>query len=492
MQQEKQYISNDERWNGGLAEESRFDVANSGRFLIGADIRSDAGLFSVAHKPVRHDNGVVAGEIDWIEPRPEFDEVYYYGGNKIYKEENDVTTLLHEMDQDDPNGQGLAHFDGYLYYRTATRLGRYDYNATFDDDWQVGLSSSPYWSPLQVVKNVLLVGHGRYVGTIDDVGYWTPERITLPPDYHVRSIFRSGSYAIILATYGKEIGKSEKGMAFIWDTTAKSYNDYIPLDGNPHAGISHKNRIIIFAGQKTTIQESLLGTTDIVQTLPRLADADTAEIYPGAVDIWRNLVHFGISAGTSNTVIRAVYNWGAKNIKAPHSLNPEFPTSMFDTSGDIDNDLLSSSVQITACKKIGTTLRYAFKSGSTYGVDQIDLSQYQSQAIFRSLAIDLGTPLMKTTERGLIELANKINENETVTLKLSTEPWEDEDFSSSEAASMSVSTEDEKVLEFATVVNDAPIRGRDLHYELRIAGTGSTRPVVKRVAISQMIDPDVL
>lgn len=493
MAQESKYFWKQDRWNGGLSEDSRIAAWAGGfRFGIGCDIRTDSGLLKVAKKPVLHNN-IEVGEIDWFEIDPVTRAVYMYGQNKIYKEQDGNTTVLRTLTADSPNGQGLRDFDGFLYYRTATNLGRLNYETgEFDDDWQQGLSSCVHWSPMEVVKNVLLVGHGRYIGTVDDVGFWTPQRLVLPPDYNVRDIFRAGSFAVILATKGTNITDSEDGLMFLWDTTSQNYNDYIPLDGNPHAGIAHKNKIVVFAGQQTTIQESLGGMTEIVQSIPNIEDGDTAEIYPGAVDIWRNMVHFGISDGTSETVIRALYNWGAKNSKFPSVLNAEFPTSVFDASG-LSADLYGTGIKITACKKIGTTLRFAFKSGNTYGICQIDTTQYQNQAVWRSLAFDRESPYIKTPDKLLTELAGSLAINESVIVKISPDPYGDPAFSNTD--DVNTITEDDlgsKVIELPIVTSSKPIRSRDMHVELRLKGTGATRPSVKRTWVEILEDSDQL
>lgn len=475
------FLWKDDRWLGGLSEDSRIGYPGAFRFGIGIDYRTDTGYLGVARKPVRHNDDPITDPIYWIEQDPNTGDVYYYGGRHIYKESKGHTTIIYEVTEDGAKGQGLRYFDHALYFRSPTKLGQLDLTTgDIDPDWQTGLATTRLWGPMCGVKNVMLFGHGRYVGTVDDVQFTNQQALVLPPDYFCRSIFRAGSFAVILATYGEKITDSEKGMMFLWDTTSDVYNDDIPIDGNPHAGVALKNKILIIAGQQPTIQESLGGQTEIIQGIPHIEDGKTAEVYPGAVDGWRNMMHFGISDGTSETAIRAVYSYGSKKSGINVSLNPEFPTSAFDIS-HVMSDLLSSGVQITACKQIGNTFRFACAQNGQYWIDQIDMNQYQYQAIHRTLAFDNTDPYEKVPMKILQELKAALQTGESVKTTISPDPFGDPDFTDT-ATNMSM-TEDEvgtKLVEMPFGAQDNPIRSRDVHIETRLMGTGATRPAVKR------------
>lgn len=490
---ENAYFWKEDRWNGGISEDSRIGNPGAFRWGIGNDIRSDSGYLGVARKPVRNNDDPITDPVYWMEEDPNTGDVYYYAGNWIYKESGGHTTKLHQVTEDGTLAQGLRYFDNAIYYRSPTKLGRLDLTTgLFDDDWRTGLQTTRKWGPMCGVKNVMLVGHGRYIGTVDDVQFWNDEALKLPPGYFVRSIFRAGSFAVILATFGEEISSSDQGMMFLWDTTSDVYNDFIPIDGNPHAGIAYKNKITIFAGQSPTIQESLGGQTEIMHGIPHIEDGATAEIYPGAVDVWRNMVHFGISGGTSETVIRGIYNYGAKNSRFPDVLNPEFPSSAFDASGNMA-DLLGSGIQITACKRIGTTFRFAVAQDGEYWVDEIDMGAYQSQAIRRSLAFDRMSPYPKAPVKLISELKGSIGEDESVEIRMSGDPYGDEDFSDTTALVELIENEEGlKLIEVPFTSADNEIRSRDLHYEVRLKGTGSTRPALKRTWVEVNEDQDQL
>lgn len=476
-----------DRWNGGESEDSRIGNLGAGRYLLGCDIQSDSGLLGVARKPTRHDPALTFADlIKWIVVNPANNDVYYYAGDKIVKESGGSYSAAKTIASgDSAAGQGLGIHDGYLYAFSATKIHRFDLNATWVDNHQTGLTSATF-HPTCNLKNLMLFGHGRYVGTIDDTQAINLTRLTLPPDYVVRSIFRAGSYAAILALKGTAISDSEEGMLFLWNGTSQNYDDFIPLDGNPHAGIALKNKMTIIAGLEPSIQESLGGMAEIQQVIPNIGDGKTCEVWPGAIDTYRRMVYFGISDGTSTGVLRAVRAWGSKNTKFPSALNPEFPISTGNVTG--------TTRQITAVKKVGTTLRFAWKDGSTYGVDAVDMTAYQTEAIFRTLAFDNRSPYEKTANRVMVELAGALATDEYVTAKISGDPYGDAAFAGDIVSKQITYAADGavKLLELPLVNETVQIRSRDIHIELRPGGTGSTRPRIKRMWLDFDEDQDQL
>ncbi len=475
---ENRYFWKQDRWNGGLSEDSRIGKDGALRYMIGADTRTDSGNLSVVFKPTLHSGTAISKLIKWIEINPSNGDTYLYGGDTIYKESGGVYSTGRTIASGAANGQGLCHFNGKLYYRTGNTLGFHDYSIGWTDSWQTGLSVETDFSPMCRFKNLLLVAHGRHIGTVDDVGFWTAQRITLPPGYKARSIFRAGSFAVILAIYGDSVFASEEGYMFLWDGTRETYNQAIPLDGNPHAGFSNKNKIMILAGQEPVIQESQGAAADFAYSIPNVGLGQTAEIYPGAIDAWRSLVYFGISGGTSLTVMRALYGWGSRKTGFETSLTPEYPPSHGGLSG--------STVKITAVKRVGTTLRFAWVNGSTYGVDQIDTTQYVNEAVVRTLAFDNRSAHEKNAYRLMVELAGALKSGEYVTASISPDPYDDPNFANIETdgATKTQKTQGMRILELPLMVNSNPIKSRDLHVELKFGGSGTTRPKPKRIWVA--------
>lgn len=479
------YYWKQDRHGGGEAEDSRIDGDGAYRYLQGCDIRSDSGLLKVARKPVAENISAitVAAPIKWIEINPSNNDVYMYGGTKIFKESGGTYSTARTLSSGTPNGEGLQHFNGKLYYRWDDKLGHFDYSSTWTDSWQTGLEVVDF-SPMCRFKNYLLVGHGRYVGVVDDLGTWDADRLVLPPNYVVRSIFRAGSFAVILATYGSSLFNSEEGMAFLWDGVSQQYNSFFPIDGNPHCGIYHHNKILIVAGQHPELIESLGGVGQVVKSIPNIGDGKTAEVWPGAIDIWQKLVHFGISDGTSSTVLRMVRSWGARNARFAEVLNPEYPVST--------GTLTGTGLQITALKRIGTTIRYAWKDGSSYGIDEIDTTQYQATAKVRTLAFDNVSPFEKIAFKVFVELAGALKENESVTVKINGDPYDDPTFAGGATVTQTENTEGARELEFPLTANAQEVRSRDVHLEIALNSATTTAPAMKRFWVELEDQDDTL
>lgn len=482
----RKYLWKQDRWYGGQSDDSRTGPAGSARYLLGWDIHDDSGLLKVGAKPVKDSSTVITKLVTWMDINPTTSDMYHYAEDTIYKEASGTYTSVHTLTGDSPNGQGMCDFNLYLYYMRDTILGRFNYDATWTDSWQTGLTSAR-WHPMYRFKNLMLIGHGRYVATVDDVGTFTLARLTLPVGYYVRQFFKVGTYVAILATKGQNITDSEDGFLFLWNGSSETYDDYKPITGNPHAGMAMNNKMVIIAGNPATIQESLGGEFKVIQQIPDIGIGKTAEVYPGAIDVWRGLIHFAISAGTSTTVLRTVNSWGVKNAKFEQVtgsvLNPAYPIST--------GTLAGTGMQITAVKKIGTTLRYAWKDSTTYGVDEIDTTLLQASATWRSLSFDRQSPYEKVADRLIIELAGALNTDETVEAKVSVEPYDDPTFiDTTSYVTGTLSTAGKKRLEVPLVVSGVPIRSADLHIEITSGGTAATKPTIKRAWIQITEDDD--
>lgn len=481
----KTYYWKNIQFNGGESEDSRIGPPGSFRYGIGNDIHRDVGQLSVGLKPTKHSASSITNVVTWIEPHPTNGDFYLYVVDHIWKVSAGVYSDVRTIGAGTPNGQGLIDFNGFLYYRTGTTLGRYDYNVTWNDSWQTGLESMTTPARPLRFKNLVLIPNGRYVATVDDVGTWNATRLKLPPGYTVRSMDRIGSYAAIVAVRGVAITDSDEGMMFLWNGIKDTYDDAIPLNGNPHAICVNDNKITIIAGEQPMIQQSVGGIAQVMHRIPNVGLGKTAEVYPGAIDKWNGRIYFGISAGTSTTVLRVVREWGAKNGAFREVSNPLYPLST--------GTLTGTGVQITALKKIGTTMYYAWKDGVTYGVDKVDTTAFQESSVLRSLVSDHETPWMKNAKRAIVELTGALKTNETVTLKIGNDPYDDPTFSdATKYATKTITTAGLKLLDMPLANIMPAIHTREMHFELTLGGSAGTKPAIKSVWVEVEENNDAL
>jgi hypothetical protein len=281
---------------------------------------------------------------------------------------------------------------------------------------------------------------------------------------------------VILAIRGNSITDSEDGYLFLWDGYTETYADYIPLNGNPHVGIAYGQNMVIFCGDRPKILKSNGAQALTYMEIPGIAPGMTAEIYPDAIEMFNNLIHFGISAGTDTTVPRMVYTYGAKNAKFNDALVPTYPTSVGLITG--------TTVKITSIKKVGSKLRFAWVSGTSKGIDQVDFTKYQSSATIRTLAYDHNTSFNKVGNHGIIELTKPLAVNESVSIKVSSRPYADPTFAGADVVSTTQATVGATRLELPLAQSSQEVSGTDLHFEVTLASSdGLSTPGVKRPLI---------
>lgn len=124
---------------------------------------------------------------------------------------------------------GARYFDGYIYYATSTKLGRYNLDATWTDNFgtfSIGASYKPMYE-----KNLsLFIGDGKYIASVDNAGTFSANALDIPEE-HTVSALTGSSYDLLIGTIiGDNV--NECG-AFLWDTYSPSWtaDDIIPDNG---------------------------------------------------------------------------------------------------------------------------------------------------------------------------------------------------------------------------------------------------------------------
>jgi hypothetical protein len=191
------------------------------------------------------------------------DVAYGVGGAKLQKFSSTAVTNAgawpHTIDKaavTAEDGEDVEVFQGALYYTynhsgTVGDIGKFDLNATFDDDWGSTVPSGfgalvggvPH--PLKAGGNdTMAFGNGRYVGLFDGTTYQT-QALDLPSNFIVVSIKWNNDRWWITANYQNLTGTNKnKASIFVWDGTTNSWELEIKLDGT--AGGSHVKSGVLF------------------------------------------------------------------------------------------------------------------------------------------------------------------------------------------------------------------------------------------------------
>lgn len=248
--------------------------------------------------------------------------------------------------------------DGTLRTGTTADLETADF-ATFyqflvEDDYH----------PMGQITNVLAVGNERYLATWDGLTY-NPMRLTLPTGYRIRCLSFWREFLVIGTWRGTSVTSYDEGKVFFWDGISDTYNFFIDVpEGAINACLGTKGRLYLWAGYSSDLLLYMGG--DSAQKIKRIPNVDIStyvEVLPGAITMWRTLIHTGIVGNSDSTTIsRGVYTWGSLNRNYDDTLNYDYPLSTGDTS----------DCRIGMVKSIGRKLLIGYQCGLAYGVDVVD------------------------------------------------------------------------------------------------------------------------
>jgi len=216
----------------------------------------------------------------------------YFGGNdgKIYREATDgtlevVRTITGAVIK------GLAEYKDYLYYATDTALGKWDFDATWNDSWQT--LNSVDWHHMIIQAAKLYIGNGQYVATYDGTN-WAAQGLDLDTGWVVRCLAPFGLTNIVI---GANFG-SVKCDVLIWDRTAVSWNDTIPIPENIiQAMVYNSGYLWIWAGSSCNIYVCAEGSRQAIKvwSFTREDPLEDFNVYPYAVAVRKGTVYCGLS-----------------------------------------------------------------------------------------------------------------------------------------------------------------------------------------------------
>ena len=279
--------------------------------------------------------------------------------------------------------------DGTVTTNTTANLSTVDYKTYF----QILVTDTDF-HPIVPFLNFEVIGNERYLATWNGV-FYEPNLITLPPQTSVRCFAFWRNYLAIGTWRRKTTGATniydwDRGRIYFWDGISLSFNFWIDVpEGQINAMVGDNNLLYIFAGFRgdfivydgANTSNGMLSSK--VKKIPLLSRGDYTEVYPGAINMWRSLIHFGAVANSSSTTLtRAVYSWGTINKLYPETLSLDYPISTGSTG---------TSVKIGLVYPVGQTLLVGWQDGASYGCDQVNFSNRPaSYGTIESLLMDGG------------------------------------------------------------------------------------------------------
>lgn len=374
-------------FKGALSDYENVGIQGAFKFGSGLDIRKRKDSLS-AQQGLADDLATGTFDAEVVSVVVSADGNSYWGlaNGKIYKRTSGGTYSLVYTETDGVitgMGEWVNNVgDTFLYWATLTELHRkrligtgYTNTDWTDVDATVNSQTYPKANLTSSTNHAMKPVNGIFLicndNTMAMVGYddsYTNNSLQLIPGNSAKTMFDAGLNVKIAANRKDQ---SEGAMLYIWDTLSQNYNDKMPLP------FSSLNAMI-----ETEVGIVQYGTNGDLYfygdstKLPVMAFPGGGQVAIEGVENDSGLALLGsYGNGTGKT---GIYTYGRKRKNADFVLNLEYP---FDAT------------TITAVKKIGSTILFAYKIAGTpnlYGVKKVDSANKVARAVYQSL--DLRIP----------------------------------------------------------------------------------------------------
>jgi hypothetical protein len=263
---------------------------------------------------------------------------------------------------------------------------------------------------MKVHTNLLCIGNGNYLATLDDSEVYNPERLKFPIGESVRCLETIGDYLAISTTRG-DIDDYGEGRVYFWDGIAEVFNAFVDIDGQVNSMINDSNKLMILHGTEGQISY-YTGAVTKVRKLKYANAGAVVEFFPGAIDTYEGVVYFG--PGTvSGSVTMCVYSYGKKDKDYPTSLNKPYPIS----TGVKTSDAKIGMIKGVSANKFFVSWQSTSGMTTTYGVDLIDNTKKQTYADFTTLRDDSGKPNIEKKIKSFSVRCSPLAANQKITVK---------------------------------------------------------------------------
>lgn len=282
-----------------------------------------------------------------------------------------------------------------------------------------GLSTSVesrQFTPLKEFLNLLCVGAGNKIITVDDSGIVDKEAVVFPVDETVRCLEDTGDYIAVGTTRGTDLGDYGTSRVYFWNGVDDTYDFYIKVVGQIQAIKNDgNNRLYMLHGEDLVLSVYYLAPTlysSGVVSLRKLKDVPlnkSIEVLPNAAAMWLNSLSFGISDGSDTTVDRVIYSLGREHKDLPIALSKDFKVS----TGTIDDDVKIGS--ILACS--GSEMYVGYEDDDSFYIDQIDTANDNSEVTIQTLRIDGNLPHLQKVAKTFVVRCDPLTANQSIDVK---------------------------------------------------------------------------
>lgn len=386
---------------GGLAEADQVDREATIAFSKNVNFRRKQDVITLNQRLSKDSGATIDGLPNWI--RDLNGTVYSYVNNgKIYERMAASSWTLRKTNASH-SGSGLGVDASYLYYSTASYVGRFPIGGTWgaseNDTWQALTASS--WNPIRYFANVnlLVIGNGNKLAVWDyAAANFSGSRLTMPSGWQIRDLEEWGDYLAISIWRGSSLRNSSFGKLVLWDGLSERPNAVVSSQaGNVQLTIQDKNYLNVFAGVIGNIYRFENSQLYQKRKIPFINEdaGENIEILPGSKTSWHGIPHFGVAGvATAASLSRGVYSFGSDRSNMPNALAMEYT---------ISEDATDANVKIGAIHASSDNELYVgWQNNTTYGIDKLDTSNQYATGYVESLW-NRGTP----SEEGYMKVPEK-------------------------------------------------------------------------------------
>lgn len=379
---------------GGMADSEYFGDKNSVAEMVGFDMHSQPGKLIVNQKLTKESGTTID---DLVKARVVCSDgnTYLFGATngKIWKRTSGGTYTLEATASPAAGGAGILsaeEIDGYIYYAMESRLGRVAVGAPTswagrNDSWATFTNTDATYHPMKKLNGNLYIGDGNFVSIVE-AGVFTADALDLIEPLRVSAL---GNYDtdLLIGTY---VNTDIMETQFLrWNTWGDSwtYSDPIPEVGI-NAFLPIDNGVLVSAGTKGHIYEFsgmvLSSYTNLPGSFTR-GTTDKCTIHHNATFNFGGVALFGVSQSSGNAVKYALWSIARRSAKYPWVMAIEYVIS----EGTMED------IEIGMIVGVGDIFLVSWKSGSTYGVDKLDVTAKYNGAYFttRWMMVDRREPI---------------------------------------------------------------------------------------------------
>jgi hypothetical protein len=168
---------------------------------------------------------------------------------------------------------GARYFNGYIYYATSTKLGRFNLVSTWTDTFQTFTQTTSY-RPMEEINLSLFIGNGKYVASVDNAATFSDNVLDLPSNYSVTALVGVGTDLLIGTIIGTNVNFCK---VFLWDTYSSSWtvedeipeigvNCFIPSDNITFAQCGTSGQLYYWTGGSMQSFKKIRGVTTSVNS----------------------------------------------------------------------------------------------------------------------------------------------------------------------------------------------------------------------------------